>query len=36
MVGEQASNQLLVLSQVVLSVQLPFAITPLLLYCGKV
>ncbi|MFN9989806.1 MAG: Nramp family divalent metal transporter [Cyanobacteriota bacterium] len=35
LLGDQATNQLLVLSQVVLSVQLPFAVIPLVLFCGK-
>lgn len=33
--GEQATNQLLVLSQVVLSLQLPFAVIPLVWFCGR-
>jgi len=33
--GDQATNQLLVLSQVVLSLQLPFAVIPLVLFCGR-
>ncbi|MFM7169488.1 MAG: Nramp family divalent metal transporter [Cyanobium sp.] len=33
--GDQATNQLLVLSQVVLSLQLPFAVIPLVAFCGK-
>jgi manganese transport protein len=35
MLGDQATNQLLVLSQVVLSLQLPFAVIPLVLFCGR-
>jgi manganese transport protein len=35
LLGDQATNRLLVLSQVVLSVQLPFAVIPLVLFCGK-
>ena len=35
LLGDQATNRLLVLSQVVLSVQLPFAVIPLMLFCGK-
>ncbi|MFM7235775.1 MAG: Nramp family divalent metal transporter [Cyanobium sp.] len=35
LLGDQATNQLLVLSQVVLSLQLPFAVIPLVLFCGK-
>jgi len=33
--GDQATNQLLVLSQVVLSLQLPFAVIPLVQLCGR-
>jgi manganese transport protein len=33
--GEQALGKLLVLSQVVLSMQLPFAVVPLVLFCGN-
>ena len=33
--GDQATNQLLVLSQVVLSLQLPFAVIPLVLFCSR-
>ena len=33
--GDQATNQLLVLSQVVLSLQLPFAVIPLVFFCGR-
>lgn len=33
--GDQATNQLLVLSQVVLSLQLPFAVIPLVVFCGR-
>ena len=33
--GEQATAQLLVLSQVVLSLQLPFAVVPLVWFCGR-
>jgi manganese transport protein len=33
--GDQASGQLLVLSQVVLSLQLPFAVLPLVWFCGR-
>jgi manganese transport protein len=35
LMGDGATNQLLVLSQVVLSVQLPFAVVPLVAFCGK-
>ena len=35
LLGEQATNQLLVLSQVVLSLQLPFAVIPLVWFCGR-
>jgi len=35
LLGDQATNQLLVLSQVVLSLQLPFAVIPLVLFCGR-
>jgi len=35
LLGDQATNRLLVLSQVVLSVQLPFAVIPLVLFCGR-
>ncbi|MCS5705460.1 Nramp family divalent metal transporter [Synechococcus sp. FGCU-3] len=34
LLGDQATNQLLVLSQVVLSLQLPFAVIPLVWICG--
>jgi manganese transport protein len=34
-VGDQATAGLLVLSQVVLSLQLPFAVIPLVWLCGK-
>jgi manganese transport protein len=33
--GDQATNRLLVLSQVVLSLQLPFAVIPLVAFCGR-
>jgi manganese transport protein len=33
--GERASHPLLLLSQVVLSLQLPFAVIPLVLFCGR-
>ena len=33
--GERATGQLLVLSQVVLSLQLPFAVLPLVWFCGR-
>ena len=33
--GERATGQLLVLSQVVLSLQLPFAVVPLVWFCGR-
>ena len=33
--GDQATAQLLVLSQVVLSLQLPFAVIPLVLFCSR-
>lgn len=33
--GDQATNRLLLLSQVVLSLQLPFAVIPLVLFCGR-
>ena len=33
--GDRATNQLLVLSQVVLSLQLPFAVIPLVLFCSR-
>ena len=35
LLGERATNQLLVLSQVVLSLQLPFAVIPLVWFCGR-
>jgi len=35
LLGEGATNQLLVLSQVVLSLQLPFAAVPLVWFCGQ-
>jgi manganese transport protein len=35
LLGDQATNQLLVLSQVVLSLQLPFAVIPLVWICGR-
>jgi len=35
LLGERATNQLLVLSQVVLSLQLPFAVIPLVWICGR-
>ena len=35
LLGEGATNQLLVLSQVVLSLQLPFAVIPLVWICGR-
>jgi manganese transport protein len=35
LLGDQGTNQLLVLSQVVLSLQLPFAVIPLVLFCGR-
>jgi manganese transport protein len=35
MLADQATHQLLLLSQVVLSMQLPFAVIPLVLFCGK-
>ena len=35
LLGDQATNQLLVLSQVVLSLQLPFAAVPLVWFCGQ-
>jgi len=35
LLGDKATNQLLVLSQVVLSLQLPFAVIPLVLFCGR-
>jgi manganese transport protein len=33
--GERATTNLLVLSQVVLSLQLPFAVIPLVWFCGR-
>ena len=33
--GDRATNQLLVLSQVVLSLQLPFAVIPLVMFCSR-
>ena len=33
--GEKATGQLLILSQVVLSLQLPFAVVPLVLFTGQ-
>jgi len=33
--GDQATAQLLILSQVVLSLQLPFAVIPLVSFCGR-
>jgi manganese transport protein len=35
LMGDQATAQLLVLSQVVLSLQLPFAVVPLVWFCGR-
>ena len=35
LLGDQATNQLLVLSQVLLSLQLPFAVIPLVWICGR-
>jgi len=35
LLGDRSSNQLLVLSQVVLSLQLPFAVVPLVLFCSR-
>lgn len=35
LLGDQATNKLLVLSQVVLSLQLPFAVIPLVWFCGR-
>jgi manganese transport protein len=35
LLGDQATNQLLVLSQVVLSLQLPFAVIPLVWFCSR-
>ena len=35
LLGESAINQLLILSQVVLSLQLPFAVIPLILFCSR-
>lgn len=35
LLGDRATNQLLVLSQVVLSLQLPFAVIPLVWICGR-
>ena len=35
LLGNQATGQLLVLSQVVLSLQLPFAVLPLVWFCGR-
>jgi manganese transport protein len=35
LLGDQATNNLLVLSQVVLSLQLPFAVIPLVWFCGR-
>ena len=35
LLGDRATNQLLVLSQVVLSLQLPFAVIPLVLFCSR-
>ncbi|MFN9546773.1 MAG: Nramp family divalent metal transporter [Cyanobacteriota bacterium] len=35
MLGDQAINRLLLFSQVVLSLQLPFAVIPLVLFCGR-
>jgi manganese transport protein len=35
LLGDQATNRLLVLSQVVLSLQLPFAVIPLVAFCGR-
>ncbi len=35
LLGDQATNQLLLLSQVVLSLQLPFAVIPLVWICGR-
>jgi len=35
LLGDRSSNQLLVLSQVVLSLQLPFAVIPLVLFCSR-
>lgn len=35
LLGDQATTDLLVLSQVVLSLQLPFAVIPLMWFCGK-
>jgi manganese transport protein len=35
LLGDRATNQLLVLSQVVLSLQLPFAAVPLVWFCGQ-
>jgi manganese transport protein len=34
-IGERATAHLLVLSQVVLSLQLPFAVIPLVYFCGR-
>ena len=35
LLGDQATNRLLVLSQVALSLQLPFAVIPLVAFCGR-
>jgi len=35
LLGDRATGQLLILSQVVLSLQLPFAVLPLVWFCGR-
>jgi manganese transport protein len=35
LLGDRATGSLLVLSQVVLSLQLPFAVVPLVWFCGQ-
>jgi manganese transport protein len=35
LLGDRATSQLLILSQVVLSLQLPFAVVPLVWFCGR-